>query len=216
MIPSTEVAMANYWDDVYKKKGEKEVSWFQENPDRSLEMIEECQLDLSAPIIDIGGGDSRLVDCLIAKGFKDITVLDISAEALARAKTRLKENVDKIRYICSDVTKFRAVTSYCLWHDRAAFHFLTEIKQVESYLQIANEALVDGGFLIVSTFSKTGPTECSGLTISQYSQDDLKAVFGQYFSNTRCVEDTHTTPWGTHQNFVYCGFKKEKIKRKSA
>jgi ubiquinone/menaquinone biosynthesis C-methylase UbiE len=200
---------SNYWDQVYKKKNEHEVSWFQEVPKKSLEMIDELNLAKDSTIIDIGGGDSRLVDHLIDRGFSNITVLDISAEALVKAKNRLTNPPQGLEFVASDVTLFKPNKKFKLWHDRATFHFLTELEQVEKYLKIAYEALDEGGYLIVSTFSKSGPEKCSGLSISQYSQDDLKSLFGRYFKNIKCSEDTHTTPWNTTQNFVYCGFKKE-------
>ncbi|PWU19279.1 MAG: SAM-dependent methyltransferase [Bdellovibrio sp.] len=198
----------NYWDKIYQAKSEKEVSWFQEVPMLSLELISEMNLSLDDNIIDIGGGDSRLVDHLLDKGHKNLTVVDISAAALEKTRSRLGERSKDITFIVSDVTKFNPKESYKLWHDRATFHFLTSINDVEAYLNVANKAVAPGGYLIVSTFSKTGPEKCSGLTISKYSDRDLKALFARYFSNIRCFEDTHKTPWGSNQDFVYCGFKK--------
>jgi ubiquinone/menaquinone biosynthesis C-methylase UbiE len=198
----------NYWDNIYRGKSEKEVSWFQEVPAKSLELIAELGLGLQDGIIDIGGGDSHLVDHLLAKGFRNISVLDISSAALERAKVRLGENSKFVKFIASDITKFNPAEQYNLWHDRATFHFLTSAEDVATYLEIANRAIAPGGYLIVSTFSKTGPEKCSGLPISQYSDTDLKTFFAKYFSNIKCFEDTHKTPWGTGQNFVYCGFKK--------
>lgn len=200
---------SKHWENVYSAKSENEMSWFQEVPAKSLELITEMKLAPNDSIIDIGGGDSRLVDHLLEKGFQRISVLDISSAALDRAKARLGEKSNLVRFIVSDITKFHPVEKYKLWHDRATFHFLTDIHEIETYLEIANCAIAPGGFLVVSTFSKTGPEKCSGLPISQYSDVDLKALFGTYFSNIRCFEDTHSTPWGSDQNFVYCGFKKK-------
>lgn len=199
----------NYWDDVYSKKNESEVSWFQAEPKKSLELIDEFQLPLNAQIIDIGGGDSRLVDHLLARGFQNLTVLDISSTSLEKLRNRLEGHGDKINYITSDITAFNPTIKYNLWHDRATFHFLTEIDQVEKYLKIAYDALEVGGHLIISTFSKTGPDKCSGLSISKYSKNDLRELFGRYFENVKCFEDTHVTPWGSKQDFVYCGFIKK-------
>lgn len=198
---------SDYWDSIYKEKDEAHQSWFQENPEKSLEMIDELKLPKTAKIIDIGGGESRLVDFLIEKGFKDISLLDISKESLNKAKQRLGPGTD-VKLIASDVTQFSSPEYYDLWHDRATFHFLITVEDVEKYLKIAHSSLKVGGSLLVSTFSKTGPDKCSGLTISKYSQEDLKQVFEKYFQNTKCFETTHTTPWGTTQDFVYCGFKK--------
>ena len=199
---------SEYWDDIYKKRDELHQSWFQEKPEKSLEMIDELGLSKSAPIIDIGGGESRLVDYLLERQFNDISLLDISEESLERTKHRLGPQAANVKLITSDVTTFNPSKKYDLWHDRATFHFLTDIKDVEKYLTIAHDALNVGGSLIVSTFSSTGPDKCSGLTISKYSQEDLKIVFGKFFQNTKCFETTHITPWGTTQDFVYCGFKK--------
>lgn len=198
----------DYWDDIYKNKDELHQSWFQEKPEKSLEMIDELVLPQTSKIIDIGGGESRLVDHLLERGFKNISLLDISKESLERARHRLGPKSEGIKFITSDVTLFAPEDKYDLWHDRATFHFLTQLEDVEKYLKNAHAALNVGGSLIVSTFGPTGPDKCSGLTIAKYSQDDLKQVFGKYFQNTRCFEDTHTTPWGAKQDFVYCGFKK--------
>lgn len=199
---------SEFWDDIYKKKDEEHQSWFQEKPEKSLEMIDELNLSKVSPIIDIGGGESRLVDYLLERQFTDISLLDISKEALDRTKHRLGPKADHLKLITSDVTTFHPPQKYDLWHDRATFHFLTDLIDVEKYLTIAHDALNVGGSLIVSTFSTTGPDKCSGLTISKYSQEDLKKVFGKFFQNTKCFETSHTTPWGTTQDFVYCGFKK--------
>lgn len=199
---------SSYWDNVYQSKNENEVSWFQQEPSKSLELIDEMKLSLDSEIIDIGAGESRLVDSLLKKGFKKISILDISSASLEKLKLRVGDNSKDIEFICSDVTEFAPVKKYNLWHDRATFHFLTELDQVEKYLKIANESLQVGGFLIISTFALTGPEKCSGLQISRYSQEDLKSLFGRYFENIKCFEDTHVTPWGSKQDFVFCGFIK--------
>lgn len=200
---------STFWDNIYKTKNEDKLSWFQETPENSLQLIKELGIGFTEKIIDIGGGDSKLVDHLLRLGFKDITVLDISQTALEKAKLRLNDTGSAVTFIASDVTKFSPKTKYKLWHDRAAFHFLTEKSHIEKYLDIAVEAIDDDGFLIVSTFSKNGPEKCSGLPIAQYSDVDLKQLFGKYFSNIKCFESIHTTPWNSTQSFVYCGFKKK-------
>jgi ubiquinone/menaquinone biosynthesis C-methylase UbiE len=199
---------SKFWNDIYGSKSEREVSWFEENPEKSLELIRELELTPESGIIDIGGGESHLVDCLLDIGFKNISVLDISSTALDKAKARLGPNAEKVKFIVSDITKFEPTEKYMLWHDRATFHFLTNPSEIESYLAIANRAITMGGYLIVSTFSKTGPDKCSGLPIAKYSDTDLKTLFEKYFSNIKCFESAHRTPWGSTQNFVYCGFKK--------
>lgn len=199
---------SNFWNNIYKSKTESKMSWFQESPEKSLELIKELGIDFSEKIIDIGGGDSKLVDHLLDLGFRDVSILDISQEALDKAKMRLQGKNNPIKFITSDITKFRPTEKYKLWHDRATFHFLTEKSQIDKYLQIASQAIEEDGFLVVSTFSKNGPEKCSGLPITQYSDVDLKQLFGKNFTNIKCFEDIHTTPWNTTQSFVYCGFKK--------
>jgi ubiquinone/menaquinone biosynthesis C-methylase UbiE len=199
---------SNFWNTVYQNKPEKEVSWFQEVPVKSLELIDELGLSPSDAIIDIGGGDSHLVDELLARRFKDISVLDISTVALEKAAARLGNKCKAVKFIASDITKFDPPKTYKLWHDRATFHFLTNTKDIETYLSIANRGIAPNGFLIISTFSKAGPEKCSGLAITQYSDTDLKKMFAKYFSNIKCIEEAHSTPWGVRQNFVYCVFKK--------
>lgn len=199
---------SNYWNNIYQKKNENEVSWFQENPARSLEFIDSFQLSHNANIIDIGGGDSRLVDNLLSREFNNISVLDISESALAKMRARLGDQAKKIEFIETDILQFKPSRQYQLWHDRAAFHFLTTLEQVKKYLEIAKEAVAIDGYLIVSTFSKSGPEKCSGLPITQYSEDELKNIFEKYFTHIKCFKDNHKTPWGSDQEFVYCGFKK--------
>lgn len=197
-----------YWDEVYQTKKENEVSWFQEIPKTSLELVGELGLHSTDKIIDIGGGDSRLVDSLLDLDFKNITVLDISEVALERCKARLGEKNKSVKFVTSNVVKFIPTEKYKLWHDRAAFHFLTDLGDVQAYLDIATQAIDDNGFLILSTFSKAGPEKCSGLPVSQYSDEDLKTLFNKYFFNIRCFEDAHHTPKGVTQSFVYCAFRK--------
>ena len=199
---------SQYWDEIYQKKDELHQSWFQENPVKSMEMIDQLKLPKNANIIDIGSGESRLVDKLIEQGFSNISLLDISKEALEKTKRRLGNKADEIQMIVSNVTSFTPSQKYDLWHDRAAFHFLTDIKDIEKYVSIAYESLNIGGSLIISTFNKTGPDKCSGLYISKYSPEDLKSVFGKFFELNTCLELTHKTPWGTNQDFVYCSLKK--------
>ncbi len=149
-----------------------------------------------------------MVDHLLAKGFTHLSVLDIASASLEKAKTRLGEKSKLVKFIESDITKFKPTERYQLWHDRAVLHFLTQRDQVEAYLENANLAIAPGGYLIVSTFSKTGPEKCSGLPITQYSDADLKALFSKYFTCIKCLEDSHSTPWQSTQNFIYCVFQK--------
>jgi len=203
-----EIDRKNHWDAVYETKQPNEVSWTQENPKTSLDFIRETKLSKSAKIIDIGGGDSKLVDYLLAEGYENITVLDISAKALERAKKRLGKNAEKVSWIISDITKFKPETTYDIWHDRAAFHFLTTKNQVETYVEITEKWVT--GFLIIGTFSEKGPTKCSGLEIKQYSELELENQFSKRFEKLKCIKEDHTTPFETTQNFTFCVFEKIK------
>lgn len=196
----------NHWQTVYETKLPSEVSWTQENPKTSLEFIRETKLDKSAKIIDIGGGDSNLVDFLLADGYKNISVLDISAKALERAKKRLGKNAEKVNWIVSDITEFKPDTTYDIWHDRATFHFLTTSEQLNSYHAIAKKWVT--GFVTIGTFSENGPTKCSGLEIKQYTETALENEFSGSFEKLKCINEDHQTPFETVQNFTFCIFKK--------
>lgn len=163
---------SNHWDDVYSKKTDAETSWFQEKPLESLKLIEELNLDLKSRIIDIGAGNSRLSENLIKMGFQDLSILDISQQSIEKSKMILKGS--NVKFIVSDVLDFHPTEKYDLWHDRATFHFLTKIEDIGKYLSVANSALKAGGCVIISTFAKTGPTKCSGLSVQQYSEEELK------------------------------------------
>lgn len=204
--PGMSETLKNHWETVYTNKKPNEVSWTQEIPKTSLDFIKSFNLPKTASIIDIGGGDSNLVDFLLADGYTDITVLDISAASLERAKMRLGENSSKVTWIVSDITEFKPERKYQVWHDRATFHFLTSTDQIQEYLQIAELAI--DGFLTIGTFSENGPTKCSNLNIKQYSETDLQLVFKEGFSKIKCVNENHRTPFDTIQNFTFCSFKK--------
>lgn len=198
----------NHWDTVYETKQPNEVSWTQENPKTSLNFIRETRLGKSAKIIDIGGGDSKLVDYLLDEGYENITVLDISEKALERAKKRLGKNAEKVNWIVSDVTEFKPETYYDIWHDRATFHFLTTTQQVETYIEIVEKWVA--GYLIIGTFSENGPKKCSGLEIKQYSKMELENQFSTCFKKLKCITENHITPFETVQNFTFCIFEKIK------
>ncbi|PWN63326.1 class I SAM-dependent methyltransferase [Chryseobacterium oncorhynchi] len=204
MISSSE--NKNHWENVYETKNPDQVSWTQEKPNTSLELIRSFGLGKEAKIIDIGGGDSNLVDYLIEEGYENITVLDISAKALEKAKERLGSSASKIKWIATDITAFEPIETYDIWHDRAAFHFLTTSEQVSKYISIAEKNIT--GFMILGTFSKKGPTKCSGLDIQQYDEISLSEKFETGFEKINCITEDHITPFGTTQNFVFCSFKK--------
>ncbi|WP_396186259.1 class I SAM-dependent methyltransferase [Flavobacterium sp.] len=198
----------NHWETVYETKQPNEVSWTQENPKTSIDFIRETHIEKSAKIIDIGGGDSKLVDFLLEEGYENITVLDISSTALERAKKRLGKNAEKVSWIASDITEFKPDTSYDIWHDRATFHFLTTGEQINKYVEITEKWV--SGFLIIGTFSNQGPKKCSGLEIKQYSETELEKQFSNRFKKLKCISEDHTTPFETKQNFTFCAFEKIK------
>lgn len=197
-----------HWNKVYDSKMPTEVSWYEPMPETSLNYIAECKLDKEAAIIDIGGGDSFLAEFLLARGFKDVTVVDISEKAIERAKQRLGERAEEITWIVADASEFKPDKQYDLWHDRAAFHFLTEDEQVERYLQTVKRSVKPGGFLVMGTFSENGPKKCSGIEIRQYSIDQMQALFSNGFTTLGCKNIDHETPSGGTQNFTFCSFRK--------
>ena len=196
-----------HWETVYETKNPDQVSWTQEIPKTSLEFIHSFKLNKDARIIDIGGGDSKLVDYLLEEGYNNITVLDISEKAIAKAKKRLGEKASKVNWIVSDIIEFEPDTSFDVWHDRATFHFLTTDEQIKKYIKIATEFV--SGYLIIGTFSQNGPKKCSGLEIKQYNEEELTSELKKGFDKIRCVSEDHTTPFNTIQNFLFCSFKRQ-------
>lgn len=197
----------SHWENVYETKTPEEVSWTQKKPQTSLELIRSLGSDKSVKIIDIGGGDSNLADFLLEEGYENITVLDISEKALERAKRRLGKDAEKIQWIVADITVFTPEETYDIWHDRAAFHFLTHSEDISKYVRIAEKAVMKN--LIVGTFSKNGPKKCSGLEISQYDEESMNSIFENSFEKTDCITEDHITPFSTTQNFIFCTFKKK-------
>ena len=198
-----------HWENVFATKAEDEVSWFQEYPKTSVEFFELFNLPLDANIIDIGGGDSHLVDVFLAKGYKNIYVLDISANALERVKQRLGDKASLVHWIVSDVTEFKPEVKFDFWHDRAAFHFLTTEDKVDKYVSIAENNIKQNGYLILGTFSENGPKKCSGLEIKQYSEASMSYSFENAFNRIKCITEEHQTPFNTTQNFLFCSFQKK-------
>ena len=199
-----------HWEGIYQTKDTvREVSWYQDIPKTSIDLILSTGVDKNANIIDIGGGDSRLVDKLSELGFKNISVLDISAKALQKAKTRLGKNGKTIIWIEADVLEFDTESRFDIWHDRAAFHFLTKEEDIANYVEIAGKFIKPSGYLVMSTFSTNGPKKCSGLEITQYSEDSIKKIFRKDFSYIKSFEEIHTTPFNTKQNFLFNVFKRK-------
>jgi 2-polyprenyl-3-methyl-5-hydroxy-6-metoxy-1,4-benzoquinol methylase len=197
-----------HWENIYQTKELKDVSWYQPTPSTSLEFLNEFKIAKDAKIIDVGGGDSLLVDNLIELGYTNITILDISEAALERAKVRLGENAKKVKWIVEDAASFKPTQAYDFWHDRAAFHFLTEENEVNTYLQTVQNNLSPNGIFILGTFSENGPKKCSGIDIKQYSQESMTDKLKNLFEKIKCIQVDHDTPFGTVQNFVFCSFKK--------
>ena len=195
-----------HWEKVYATKQSHEVSWTQELPQTSLDFIHSFNLPKTASIIDIGGGDSKLVDFLLDEGFQNISVLDISEKAIERAKQRLGNKAAKVNWIISDVTEFHPTTTYDCWHDRATFHFLTGKDDINTYLTTARQAVNE--FMAIGTFSDKGPKKCSMLDVHQYTEKELQLQLQNGFEKLKCVTEDHTTPFHTTQNFLFCSFKR--------
>lgn len=199
--------LKDHWEKIFRTRRPDEVSWTQESPTVSLEYIHKFGIPKDARIIDVGGGDSKLVDVLLREGFTQLTVLDISEAALDRAKARLGEDATKVTWIVSDVLDFNPTVKYDVWHDRAAFHFQTDPEKIERYLDIVKRAV--DGMVIVGTFSTDGPLKCSGLDVKQYDEYGMKAAFESHaFQNIECKREDHITPAGVVQNFLFCSFRK--------
>jgi cyclopropane fatty-acyl-phospholipid synthase-like methyltransferase len=202
-----------HWEKIYASKRPEEFSWTQKNPDTSLDFIHGFNLRKDSKIIDVGGGESELVDRLIEEGYEDITVLDISENALTFTKNRLGEKGKKVKWIVSDVKEFHPNENFDLWHDRATFHFLTTENEINEYLERAKESIRDKGFMTIGTFSEKGPTKCSGLDIKQYTEESLENQLQKSFNKIRCITEDHITPFNTKQNFLFCSFRKSDLSK---
>lgn len=195
-----------HWQDVYKEKGENRVSWFQEQPTISMELIQAVGAKADSALIDIGGGASRLVDQLVQQNYRDLTVLDLSENAIAIAKQRLGPRASMVRWIVADVTQWQPGRQYDLWHDRAAFHFLTEAADRRAYVERLAKALRAGGHAIIGTFAVDGPERCSGLPVVRYDAGRLSAELGNGFALIETRRDDHKTPWDAVQHFQFSVF----------
>jgi SAM-dependent methyltransferase len=198
-----------HWEQVYNTKAPDSVSWFQEHADQSLRLIHSTGLAKQAAIIDVGGGTSRLVDDLALAGYTDLTVLDLSAAALAVARQRMGEHADAVHWMEGDITRARLPKyRFDVWHDRAVFHFLTDPADRRAYVERVRHAVRPGGHVIVATFAEDGPEKCSGLPVMKYQPETLHAEFGDAFLLIEHEQETHHTPSGTIQQFVYCYCRK--------
>jgi 2-polyprenyl-3-methyl-5-hydroxy-6-metoxy-1,4-benzoquinol methylase len=198
-----------HWQNVYKEKAENQVSWFQENPAISLELIEAVHPKFDSAIVDIGGGASRLVDRLAREGYRDLTVLDVSESAIAMAKARMGEPAEAVKWIVADVTQWEPTRRYDLWHDRAAFHFLTQAPDRNAYVECLASALRPGGHAIIGTFAMDGPERCSGLPVVRYDAAFLSATLGNAFALVETRRHDHRTPMGGVQRFQFSIFHRQ-------
>jgi len=195
-----------HWENIYLNKSPNEVSWYQQEPSWSLQLIRTIQLDRNAAIIDVGGGASTLVDKLCDDGYTNIGVLDVSAHALAHARERLADKACRVEWYEEDITEFEPPHQYALWHDRAVFHFLTRKSDRKKYVNILKRALLPGGHLILMAFAIDGPKKCSGLDIVQYDEDKLMAELAGGFELLETGHEVHITPAGKEQKFAYFHF----------
>jgi SAM-dependent methyltransferase len=204
----SDVSRKSHWENVYATKGEREVSWYQESPAPSLELIALAGLADDASIIDIGGGASRLVDALVDRNVRRITVLDLSAAALDAARQRLGNRATGVEWVVADVTIWEPSETYDLWHDRAAFHFLTDPADQSVYVDRLRKAVKPGGHAIIGTFALDGPERCSGLPIVRYDAASLSAILGTDFKLIDARRHDHATPWGAVQRFQFSTFRR--------
>jgi SAM-dependent methyltransferase len=198
----------HHWENVYQSKGERDVSWFQENPEISLDLIRATGVNVDSSIIDIGSGASRLVDALLDKGFAAITVLDLSEKALATAKARLGPRGASVKWIAADVTTWEPSQAYDVWHDRAAFHFLTEPRDRAAYVERVLRAVRPGGHLIIGTFARDGPERCSGLPVVRHDAASLVKILGPSCELIESRNHAHQTPTGAIQRFQFSRFRR--------
>ena len=195
----------SHWEEVYRTKQPDEVSWYRPHLEISLQLIEEAAPNLDAQVIDVGGGESTLVDDLLAHGYHKLSILDVSSTALNVAKERLGDKAETVNWLCGDVTRFAFMRHrYDVWHDRAVFHFLTESKERAAYVRQVAHAVKPGGHVIVATFGPEGPTKCSGLDVVRYDPSALHDEFGPSFQLVKHLTELHQTPAGSIQQFTYC------------
>ena len=193
------------WENVYETRTAEQISWTQDIPKTSLDFFHSFHFPKESAIIDVG--QSKLVDYLLKEGYQNITVLDISAKALEKSKSRLGERANLIKWVISDILDFVPDQSFDFWHDRATFHFLTRQVEIKQYPSIARKSIQ--GYLAIETFSKQGPTKCSGLDVQQYSEETLTAELENGFQKIRYITEDHITPFQTSQNFLFCSFRRQ-------
>lgn len=197
-----------HWDRVYSDKAPSEVSWFQSEPRPSLAVLQRFDLPLTEPFVDIGGGASNLVDALLARGWSDVTVVDIAAPALAAAQVRLGEAASSVQWVVADITRWSPPRRYGVWHDRAVFHFLTEPEQQAAYRRALLAGTAPDALVIIATFAPDGPEKCSGLPVQRHDTASLSATLGSEFTLLDDWREEHLTPWGAAQIFSWCVFRR--------
>jgi 2-polyprenyl-3-methyl-5-hydroxy-6-metoxy-1,4-benzoquinol methylase len=200
--------LKEHWNTIYETKTSQEMSWTEEIPITSLSFIHSFKVPKNAAIIDVGGGESRFVDYLLALGYANITVLDISENALKKTQQRLGTLATQVKWIVADVNEVSLPEKYDVWHDRATFHFLVSPNEIMHYTNLAADNIKSGGFMTIGTFSETGPEKCSGLEAKRYSEFDLEQTLTRYFKKLRCRTEDHYTPAKALQSFLFCSFQK--------
>lgn len=196
-----------HWNRVYSEKDPSSVSWFQPEPEPSLRALDRFGAKATSSLIDVGGGASNLVDVLLEQGWRDVTVLDVAASALDRAKARLGDAANHVVWEVADVTTWHPSRRYNVWHDRAVFHFLVQAEQRTAYREALTEGLAPGGLLIMATFALDGPERCSGLPVERYDAERLASELGPSFELLEAWREEHVTPWGATQAFTWCAFR---------
>ncbi|MEO5859226.1 MAG: class I SAM-dependent methyltransferase [Pyrinomonadaceae bacterium] len=204
-----DINRAEHWEKVYATKSDAEVSWYREHLDNSLRMIINTGAGHDAAVIDVGGGSSTLVDDLLDNGFINVSVLDISSSALERSKARLGFREQLVEWISGDVTEIDlSPNRFDVWHDRAVFHFLTDPDDRRAYVELVNASVKPSGHIIVASFGTSGPLKCSGLDVVRYDPESMHGEFGSGFHLVDSIAETHETPFGTTQDFIYCYCRK--------
>ena len=198
-----------HWETVFTTKAENEVSWYQKEPQTSIQLIQACKVPKDAKIIDIGGGDSYLIDSLLDLGYTNLYLLDIFDAAIERAKIRLGDKAKNVTFIVSDSLHFQSDEKFDVWHDRAFFHFFTDANDIALYRKNVKTNTNQNAHFIIGTFSEEGPLKCSGLPITQYTVEKMEAVFGDDFELENCFTEDHQTPFETVQNFIFCSYRKK-------
>lgn len=198
----------SHWEKVYQTKDTTQVGWFQAKPQVSIDLISRIKISKNSPVIDVGGGDGALVDWFLEEGFKDVSVLDISDSALGKVKNRLGKSASKVHWITSDILEFEPEGKFYLWHDRAVFHFLVDPQEQQTYRRIVECSIAPRGYLLMMTFSKSGPKTCSGLPVQQYDIHELEEFFSHEFELIESLNYDHITPSGSAQNYSVCLFQR--------